>query len=335
MKIVFRILKGLLIIVLILVVVYYMGPSVEKPNLDKTLPIVSSDLFTLEKEIKEKETANVLVKPGNESRIIWHDSIPQKTPYSIVYLHGWSASSEEGAPLHVEIGKRYGCNVYLPRLAGHGLNEKEPMLNLTANDVIASAKEAIAIAKQIGKKVIVMATSTGGTLALHLAGGDDDIASLLLFSPNVAIHDKNSKLLSGPWGLKLARVVKKGDYHEFEADSLKKRYWTTKYRIEALPHLQALVDYTMKKETFEKVTQPVFVGYFYKNDAEQDKVISVPALLKMYDELGTNISLKRKVAFPNVANHVMTSHITSKDLESVRKETSKYMEEVLELKPVN
>ncbi|MEK6151959.1 alpha/beta hydrolase [Flavobacteriaceae bacterium 3-367] len=333
MKIVSKIFKSLLAIVVVVVLVYFFGPKVEKPNLDTALPSVNANLSQLEVEIREREAANPLIKPENEGRIVWFDSIPAKTPYSIVYLHGWSASSKEGDPLHLEMAKRYGCNLYLPRLAGHGLNEKEPMLNLTANRLIDSAKEAIAVAKQLGEKVIVMATSTGGTLALHLVGDDQDIAAVLLFSPNIEIYDPSAKLLAGPWGLQLARAVKNSDYHEFKASELKKRFWTSKYRVEALTHLQALVDHTMRRETFERMTRPSFVGYFYKNDSVQDRVISIPAVLQMFEVLGTETSQKRKVAFPEVGNHVMTSSITSKDLESVRYETEKFLEEVVRLQP--
>lgn len=329
MKILFKTLKGLTLIIAAVAVVYFFGPQVEKPNLDKTLPDVSSDLVQLEKWINSKEEAIANIKPENDAQIVWFDSIPSKTKYSIVYLHGWSASRMEGNPLHIETAKRYGCNLYLPRLAGHGLNEEEPMLNLTADEVLDSAKEAIAVAKQLGNKVIIMATSTGGTLALHLAGGDADIAGILLYSPNIEIYDKNAKLLGGPWGVNLAKAVKKSDYHEFEASDAKKKYWTSKYRVEALTHLQALVDNTMIPETFQKITQPVFLGYFYKNDAVQDNVVSVPAMLKMYEELGTATNLKRKVAFSNVGDHVMTSSITSKDLISVKMETEMFFEEVL------
>ncbi|NNC35547.1 MAG: alpha/beta hydrolase, partial [Croceitalea sp.] len=261
MKVVFKIIKAFLLLVVLLLVVYFLGPQVEKPNLDETLPIVTTNLIQLEQEIAMHEAKIPNVKPDNQARIIWFDSIPQKTPFSIVYLHGWSASQEEGDPIHTETAKRYGCNLYLPRLAGHGLNEAEPMLNLTADEVIDSAKEAIAIGKQLGNKVLLMATSTGGTLALHLAGGDPDIAALVLYSPNVEIFDPNAKLLAKPWGLQMAKMVKQSDYHEFEGSELKKQYWTTKYRLEALTHLQAMVDYTMVPETFEEVTQPTFLGY--------------------------------------------------------------------------
>lgn len=327
--------KGILLLLVLLFLTYYLGPSVEKPDLSIDLPEVTSDLTALQKMISQREIKMPNIKPDNESRIIWYDSVPTKTEYSIVYLHGWSASQAEGDPLHIQTAKRYGCNLYLPRLTGHGLQEKEPMLDLTADKLIDSAEEAIAIGKQIGEKVILMATSTGGTLALHLAGGDKDIAGLILYSPNIEIYDENAKLLAGPWGLQLARLVKQSDYHEFEGDEMRKKYWTTKYRVEALTHLQALVDHTMKPETFVKVTQPVFMGYFFKNDSIQDKVVSVPAMLRMYDQLGTPTGLKRKVAFPEVDDHVIASSITSKDLESVREETNTFIETILKISKSN
>ncbi|RDY58777.1 alpha/beta hydrolase [Flagellimonas nanhaiensis] len=334
MKLISRFVKGLLIVLIILIVLFFVGPRVEKPNLDRTLPEVNTNLEELEDWINNKEKTVPNIKSNNEARIVWFDSIPSKTEYSIVYLHGWSASQMEGHPLHTDIAKKYGCNLYLPRLAGHGLDEEEAMLNLTADMVLDSAKEAIAVAKQLGDKVIVMATSTGGTLALHLVGGDKDIVGLLLYSPNIEIYDKNAKLLTGPWGLQLAKMVKKSDYHEFDANEEKKKYWTTKYRVEALTHLQAMVDNTMKPETFQKVEQPVFMGYFYKNDSIQDKVVSVAAMLKMFDELGTPQDKKRKKAFPETGDHVMTSYVTSKDLESVQTETENYLEEIIGLEKV-
>lgn len=334
MKLLLKTFTVLLVLITLLIIVYLLGPKVEKPNLDSTLPQVPTDLVQLEKWINDKEATIPNIKPENEAKIIWADSVPAKTEYSIVYLHGWSASHMEGYPLHVNAARRYGCNLYLPRLAGHGLEEKEPMLQLTANDLLNAAKEAIAVAKQLGDKVIVMGTSAGGTLALHLAEADKAIAALLLYSPNIEIYDKRAKLLTKPWGLQLVKAIKGSNYHEPGGTEEEKKYWTPKYRIEALTHLQALVDYTMVPETFQKVKQPVFLGYFYKNDTIQDKTVSVPALLQMYDQLGTKPSLKRKVAFPNVGSHVMTSSITSQDLESVQRETYSFLENILKLKPL-
>ena len=328
-------LKVLLLLLLLLVIVYFTGPKVNKPSLIKTKPIVTSNLMQLEKQISESEAAIVNIKPDNEARIIWADSIPKKTPYSIVYLHGWSASQEEGDPIHVETARRYGFNLFLPRLAGHGLKEEEPLLNLTADEYLDSAEKAIAIGKQLGDKVIIMGTSTGGTLGLHFSAGDTAIAGLMLYSPNIEIFDPTAKLLSKPWGLQIAKLVTGDDYHEFDdRTKLIDQYWTSKYRLEALTQLQVLMDETMVKETFQKVTQPVFLGYYYKDEIHQDSTVSVAAMLEMFDELGTPSAKKRKVKFENVGDHVMTSYITSKDLESVRKETYSFFEEVLKVNPV-
>jgi len=135
--------RFILIIVILLVVIYLLGPRVETPQLNTNLPKVTTDLVALDNEIKSEEKTNTKIKKDNQSTIVWYDSIPKKTDYSFVYLHGWSASHEEGAPLHKLLAKRYGANLYLPRIAGHGLKEKEPMLNLTATDYLNSAKKGV------------------------------------------------------------------------------------------------------------------------------------------------------------------------------------------------
>ncbi|OQD43783.1 alpha/beta hydrolase [Croceivirga radicis] len=334
MKTLKKIMIWVLAIIGMLVLGYVMGPRVKRPNLKLKSPKVTRDLRKLEKTIKVREKRIKNIKPDNQARIVWADSVPKKTAYSLVYLHGWSASQAEGAPLHTETAKRYGMNLFLPRLAGHGLEEEDPMVNLTADQLILSAKEAIAIGEQIGEKVIVMGTSTGGTLGLYLAKENKAIHSLLLYSPNVEIFDASAKLLSMPWGLQLAKMVKGSDYHEFDTEiELKNQYWTTRYRLEALTHLQALVDETMVPETFAAVTQPVFLGYYYKDELHQDSVVSVPAMLNMFDQLGTAENEKQKWAFPNAANHVMTSYITSKDLTAVKQKTYRFIESVLAIAP--
>jgi hypothetical protein len=57
-------------------------------------------------------------------------------------------------------------------------------------------------------------------------------------------------------------------------------------------------------------------------------------MLEMYDQLGTPDPLKRRVAFPNVGDHVIGSYITSDDWQSVMDSTEKFMQEVLHMEPV-
>ena len=46
--------------------------------------------------------------------------------------------------------------------AEHGIDTVDALINLTADEYWESAKQALAIGKQLGKKVILMGTSTGG-----------------------------------------------------------------------------------------------------------------------------------------------------------------------------
>ena len=161
-----KFLKWTGIIVLLLIVVYFLGPKPSAPKYSTELPAIPPDPVLLEKYISEKEALHKL-KPDNEARIVWlNDSLKHQTDYAVVYLHGFSASQEEGDPVHIEFARTFGCNLYLARLAEHGIDTVDAMINLTAEKLWNSAKEAFAIGKQLGKKVIIIATSTGGTLAL-------------------------------------------------------------------------------------------------------------------------------------------------------------------------
>ena len=319
-------------IITILLAAYFLGPTAHKPNLNTTLPIVTSHLEQLEQEIKQSEqTQNI--KPNNEARIVWwNDSLKEKTEYSVVYLHGFSASEEEGAPLHTQFAKRYGCNLYLSRLYAHGLITNEALLDLTPENYMQSAKEAIAIGKQLGKKVIVMSTSTGGTQALYLASEHPEIASLILYSPNIDLYDPTAFVLTKPWGLQIARLVMGGNYRERQESDTIKQFWYSKYRIEGIVSMKSLLEETMTKETFANVKQPVFLAYYYKDEDHQDKTVSVAAMLKMFDQLGTPENQKRKIAFPQAGAHVIASPLMSKSFNEVKEETFKFAEEVLGLK---
>jgi pimeloyl-ACP methyl ester carboxylesterase len=174
--------KWLGLIVLLLIVIYFLGPQPSSPKYDKELPQIPFAPDQLEKYVGDHEALHK-IKPDNEARIIWfNDSSKTKTEYAVVYLHGFSASQEEGDPVHTNFAKTFGCNLYLSRLAEHGLDTTDAMVNLTADKLWNSAKEAFAIGKQLGKKVILIGTSTGGTLALKLAAEYPEIAALFLLS---------------------------------------------------------------------------------------------------------------------------------------------------------
>ncbi len=308
----------------------FAGPRADFPALVKELPKLGVSILELDNYIQEKERKIENLKPDNEAQIVWADSV-RKTPFSIVYLHGWSASQEEGDPIHEELAKKYGCNLYLSRLAGHGIDSKDSFLKLSPKDLLESAKEALLIGNLIGEKVILMSCSTGGTLSIYLAAEYPELVhAQMLYSPNIHIYSSTTKLLTGPWGSQLGHALI-GNYRSFDRPQEIQQYWTTTYRMEGLICLQKLLDETMKPDIWSKVTQPLFLGYYFKNEEEQDKTVSVEAMLEFYENVLTPAGLKRKVAFPDVGGHVVLSRMRSKDLPSVRKETFAYVEEVLGL----
>ncbi len=345
MKILKKILVALAVIVGLLIPVllltWFLGPKAEFNNVNPTLSELKLELDELDSYLSEKEALVPNIKAENESRIIWADSIRQ-TEYALVYLHGFSAGPMEGAPLHQEVASRYGMNLYLPRLSKHGIQDDDIFLELTPDGLMESAKEALVIGKKLGKKVILMSCSTGGTLGIYLTANHPDIHGHLMYSPNIKIFDPTSEMLTGPWGLKIVKQVL-GDYRiptedPEVPDSVQQKidqYWSGKYRVEGIVALQSLLDQTMTDETFAKVNQPYFLGYYYKSDTAQDNTVSVEAMLDFDSKTKTPKDSKRAVAFPEAGSHVINSPLTSKQYERVREETYKYLEEVLNITPLN
>ena len=91
---------------------------------------------------------------------------------------------------------------------------------------------------------------------------------------------------------------------------------------------------TMTNQTYKNVNEPVFLGYYYKDETQQDDVVRVDAMLKMFDQLGTPTDSKIKVAFPEAGDHVIGCELKSGAYKEVVAETIKFGEEILKIKPV-
>ncbi len=330
-KVAFRILVAFLIV---LSIVYLLGPHPATPFYSKQLPELPTSFVALEQYVQQQESKHP-IKKDNQAEIVWYDTTKKaKTPYSIVYLHGFSASKTEGYPTHINIAKQFGCNLYLSRLAEHGIDTVDALMNMTPDNIWETAKEAYAIGKQLGDKVILMGTSTGGTLALQLAATYPDVAGLILYSPNIAVNDPNAWLLNNSWGLQIARLVKGSNYNLINGDSTYAKYWNIKYRLEAVTALEELLETTMTDATFKAIQQPVLTLYYYKDENNQDPVVKVTATKNMFAQLGSSNDLKRSVAMPNTGNHVLASPILSKDVAGVERETSRFLSDIMHLQPL-
>lgn len=327
-----KVVAGLL---LLLGIVYLLGPRVKYDRVPAAkytpldVPLEELDAYVAAQESKIDQ-----LKTGNEAKIVWYDG-KQKTPYSIVYLHGFSASQEEGAPVHREFAQRYGANLYLSRLADHGRSSKESFKNLTPAEYVASAQKALAIGHAIGEKVIIISCSTGGTLSAYLASEPaNEIAGQIFYSPNFDLHDPMAELILYPWAEQLMRQVSGGDYRHVHYDSEAPKYWNDIYHINGAMVVKHLIDQTMTPEVWSRNETPMFIGYYYKNDGAKDEVVSIPTMHQFYEKVSTPSDQKWIEAFPEVGSHVICSSIMSQDLQSVRDRTFAFAEKVLGLKVV-
>ena len=286
----------------------------------------------LEQYIEEHEQQKAPLKQGAEARIVWNNKHKKnKTPFSIVYLHGFRGSRSEGAPVHTKIAKSFGCNLYLSRLHGHGLIRAQKFDDLTPSNLIQSAIDAYKVGQKIGENVILMGTSTGGALALYLAGSSSlslSIAGLVLYSPLVHIYGKYAPLLESTFGRVLLRLIpgRKYQLHGKKPFSSDQRHiWYHTCQLNGALALGKFVQKKIGPSLFQNVRCPAFIGYYYKNCREHDRMVSTAAIRKMADELGTDSSKIKLKNFPHANTHVICSSLLSNAVEDVISSTSRFL----------
>jgi esterase/lipase len=204
-------------------------------------PAITFDKTTLGDDLdlylssSESKFANI--RPGLAKQIVWADPASKaRTPFSIIYLHGFSASSGEIRPVPDLVAQHLGANLYLGRQTGHGM-DGEALGKATIEAWVNDVAEAIAIGERIGERVIVMATSTGASLAtwaLTEPALAENLAAAVLLSANYRLQARGAFLLSSPFARQIVRVAI-GRTRSFEPiNAAHARLWTYRYPTEAL-----------------------------------------------------------------------------------------------------
>lgn len=290
----------------LLAVVAILGPRMP---VDTTLRPVQFPA-DLDAYLADAEARVSALRPGAERRIVWHTADREsRTPYAVVYLHGFSASRQETAPLAERVADALGANLYYARLRGHGC-DGPAMGRATANDWLNDAAEAYALGERLGERVVVMGTSTGATLALWLATqpGRDRLYTLVLVSPNLGAADPRERCLLLPWvGKALALLMPTRSFEPTNAAQA--RHWTTEYPSVALLQLAALVNH-VRRLPLEAIAVPSLTFY-----SPRDQVIDVPRMLATHARIGrTKRAVKELVAVTDSddpAQHVLAGDILS------------------------
>jgi esterase/lipase len=238
-----RVIAGILAAVLLSVVVFYAGPRNDfGPDAPAPRAAVPPEIAQLAPWLAQSEAAFTDIKPNNEKHITWATAPGQRTAWSVVYLHGFSASRLETAPLTDLVAKALGANVFYTRLSGHGRSDAA-MGEATVQDWLADAKEALAIGRLLGDKVLVISCSTGSTLAtwLDVHGDRQQIAGHVFVSPNFGPKDTRAEMINGPWGHQIAFALLGDNRVSTPPNAANGAAWTYSYPTKTLFPMMALV----------------------------------------------------------------------------------------------
>ena len=268
--------KKLPVVVILLVVAFFAGPRI--PVDDTVQPIAIAEgpaeratPWQATEYVAAKEALFTDIRPGTAKEIVWARGRKNtRTPLSIVYIHGFSATKQEIRPVPDSVAAAFRANIFYTRLTGHG-RTNEAMGEATVKSWVDDVSEAVAVGEAIGQKIVLVGTSTGATLALWAATQPElvrNVAAVVLISPNFGPNDPRADMLLWPWGKQILHAVQ-GDTFRWEpANEDHARFWTRAYPTDALLPMMASVKMTTNAD-LEGIRIPVFVAF-----SPEDQVVN-------------------------------------------------------------
>ena len=263
LKIIFK--KTVFVIIFIGLVIFNYKTNAQELNINQ----IDDYLARSEQQFSD-------IVDGTQKKVRWYQEQSKKTEYAIVYLHGFSASSQEISPTTETLSGKLKANAFYTRLTGHGRSDDamaEASLDAWKKDTL----EAYQIGQLIGDKVIIISTSTGGTLATWLLNQENvkpPFANIMV-SPNYAVQNGSVWLLKSWLGLKTAKLIN-GDYNSFEPHSPEHaKYWTERYPLEAVRPMLSLLDEVEELDK-SKTSSPQLLIF-----SPKDKVVNVDEIKKV------------------------------------------------------
>lgn len=299
--------RVLLALIVVCIALWYFGPY-EDVSFETAFDESQLDVG-VQAYLDGREAQVLDIRADSHKRVIWAGAAELKTPMSVVYLHGFSASSQEIRPVPDDVATALGANLVFTRFQGHG-RDSDAMGESSVTGWMADTVEALAVARRVGEKVLVIATSTGGTLAamaLSEPALQKDVVGVVFVSPNFAISNPAAPLLTLPAARYWLPLVF-GETRSFEPmNEAQARHWTTRYPSVALFPMAAavkaagLVDYSTVKI-------PALFHY-----AENDSVVRADVTQRVAAQWGGPIVTLRPQLGPgdDPSAHVIAGDITA------------------------
>ncbi len=314
-----RLLLLLLVLVLLGAAAYVLGPRNDfGPFMPSARQQPPQDITQLSDWIQMSESAFADIKPGNAKGIVWAATPGQRTRWSVVYIHGFSASRLETAPLAEAVASQLGANVFYTRLTGHGRANGDAMGEATPQDWMADTLEAVQIGQTLGERVLLISCSTGGTLATWLGTSADAarVSAHVFVSPNFGPKDKRSEIVNGPWGRKIALLVQGATRSWTPESAQEANAWTPSYPTKAIFPMMALVK-SVRESDLSLFQTPVLVLY-----SERDETVDTSELKAAFTRLGSARKSIEPVAYSkSKGQHVLAGAIKDPDAVAPMTET--------------
>lgn len=266
-----------IVVFILLAIVFLAGPTVAI-NAEVSAPTLPRDL---EAFLREAEARVPNLRAGMAKHIVWASPDHRRTRFSIVCLHGFSATHREVYPLCDQLAQSLGANLFYTRLRGHGRNG-EAMREVSVEALSTDAAEPLAVGQRIGERVIVVGTSTGAALATWLATQpfSDSLTAVVLLSPNFGPRRREAEVLLWPWAEYLAPLIAGPEYSFTPVNRAHAAYWTTRYPTTALIPMMGIVELARSANP-SAITVPVLALY-----ADEDQIVSPAATAAWFAKLG-------------------------------------------------
>ncbi|MBU2158180.1 MAG: lysophospholipase [Gammaproteobacteria bacterium] len=261
----------------------------------------------LDRYLAETEARYPDITPGAEKTIVWAHPDQRQTDLAIIYLHGYSATRQETAPLSDRLAKQLGANLFYTRLTGHG-RSGAAMADASVHDWLQDTQEALQIGQRLGKQILVIGTSTGATLATWLALKSDNpqVLAYIMVSPNFAPKDPAATVLTWPWATHFVPLLL-GPEHQWQPRNAEQaRFWTHRYPVQALLPMMALVKY-VREQPLEQISAPILTIY-----SPDDQVVSPGEIQAAFARFGS--AHKQLIALEDTqdpSHHVLAGDILS------------------------
>ena len=271
-------------------------------------PEKSSKILSMANQTEEKEKLGAMIDPKS----LYHDELVfiDKPFYfsgengrAVLLVHGWTTTPYELRRLGKYLHQK-GYTVSAPLLTGHGTvpaDLEDVPWEQWSKDV---EKNYFAL-KEKHKKIYVIGTSLGASLASILAGSNSEISGLVLMAMPYRIRLEELTAFFARIMLLFKKYNKKYYPASFGSSSMVTRkiaYQT--YPIKSVLEVFRLAKFSRKK--MAKITQPCFIL-----QSTADHIVAKNSLEKIYAAVGSSVKQKKYIqdAYHTFISDIKNEHV--------------------------